>query len=151
MMQRNNQTLLETKRPDLAQPLAYMNQAILLEGLLSADLKQNILVDIILHEDNRYAGASFPIQCLMQVGVSSQLITRVQGGNAWADAPTHYQTLFSYARQTAQTPELMTKADQQPLYEAGLTEGEIVELSMLAALANFLSTWLSVTSIPERG
>ena len=57
-------------------------------------------------------------------------------------------TVIKFALKTAKDPKSVTDEDFRTLRDYGLSDGEIMEVTMLAATGNFLDTWADVAGIP---
>ena len=67
-----------------------------------------------------------------------------------AQVPPLYRQILKFSLKAAQQPGRVTDEDFQVLRDGGLGDEEILEVAMVAAYTNFLTTWTEVPDIlPE--
>ena len=62
--------------------------------------------------------------------------------------PPPQRAMIKFGLKTATDPKSVTDEDFRTLRDYGLSDGEIMEVTMLAAAANLLDTWADVSGIP---
>ena len=71
--------------------------------------------------------------------------------NSQADVPPPQRAILKFGLKIAQDPKSVTDEDVRALRDQGLSDGEIIEVVMLAATANFFETWAAVSAIVIEG
>ena len=85
------------------------------------------------------------------MGVPTEVIQSCASDPALAELPPSQRAILKLALKTSQDPLSVTDDDFQTLRDYGLTDGEIMEVTMMAAVENFFNTWARVSQIPIEG
>ncbi len=102
--------------------------------------------------DCRYC-AVVHTNALQTMGVPEEIIKSATNDPEMESVPPAQRAALRFAIKAAKTPRAIDASDYAALREAGYSEGEVMELVMLAAANNFINTWADASGIavdPER-
>jgi uncharacterized peroxidase-related enzyme len=133
-------------RPDILAGTWALVQALLLRGQLSPRLKQLIVVTVSVHNDCRYCTVTHT-HALEALGASRDTIEECVADLDSPEIAEDERAILKFARKAASQPREVTDADFALLRLHGTTDGEILEVVMLAAFSNFINTWADVSRI----
>jgi uncharacterized peroxidase-related enzyme len=123
-----------------------MAKGILLQGVLPPTVKQMISMTIAMQNNCRYCTVAHS-NALESMGVPTEVIQSCAGDPDLAHVPPPQRAILKFGLKTARSPRSVTDADLQALRDHGLSDGEIMEVVMVAACSNFLNTWAEVSGI----
>jgi len=139
-------------RPDMLRAAWPLVKMILCEGQLPPTLKQLVSMVVSQHNDCRYCAVAHT-NALQTLGVPEEIIKSATSDPEMQSVPPAQRAALRFAIKAAKTPRAVDSADYAALREAGYSQGEIMELVMLAAANNFINTWADASGIavdPER-
>lgn len=137
-------------RPDILASTWGLTKTLLLEGRLPPTLRQMVLMVISAQNQCRYCTVTHT-GALEQMGVPSTVLEACLEDPALADVPAPHRAVLLFALKAARDPNSIDAADHQVLRDNQLTDGEIVEVCMLAAFANFINTYADAAGIELDG
>ena len=136
----------QCKRPDILTATWTLVKGILLGGLLPPTIKQMIIVLISTDNNCRHCTVVHT-QALEAMGVPTEVIDSLTTDLNLAEVTPPQRAILKFALKTAQEPQSITDADFQTLQDYGLSDGEIMEVVMMAAFTNFINTWAEVSGV----
>jgi len=136
----------QSTRPDILATTWGMAKGILLQGVLPPTVKQMISMTIAMQNNCRYCTVAHS-NALESMGVPTEVIQSCAGDPDLAHVPPPQRAILKFGLKTARSPRSVTDADLQALRDHGLSDGEIMEVVMVAACSNFLNTWAEVSGI----
>ncbi|NKB71569.1 MAG: peroxidase-related enzyme [Candidatus Latescibacteria bacterium] len=134
------------ERPDILAGAWALTKGVLLEGVLPPTMKQMVVVLISAHNGCQYCRLTHA-KALQGLGVSSDLIDSLSTDVNLDKVPPPQRAILQFALQVAQAPQAITDRDVQRLRDFSLSDGEILELIMVAAFTNFINTWSDISAI----
>ena len=84
---------------------------------------------------------------LEALGVPAEVIDTLTTDVNPAKLPPVQRAVVEFAAKTGANPKSITDEDFKSLRGYGLSNGEIIEVAMIAAFANFLNAWAEVSGI----
>ena len=133
-------------RPDILRATWNLVKGLMVEGELPATIKQMVAMAISVQNDCRYCQVVHS-GALESLGVPRNVITQcVENVEAAQLPPAHRETL-KFAVKAAKTSSSVTDEDFAVLRHHGLSDREILEVSMMAAFTNFINTWADLSGI----
>jgi uncharacterized peroxidase-related enzyme len=105
-----------------------------------------ILMSIAMQNDCQYCSVAHT-KALEAMGVPTAVIESCASDPELTQVPPTQRVIIKFALKTARDPKSVTDDDFQTLRDYGLSDGEIMEVTMLAACGNFLDTWADVSGI----
>jgi len=137
----------QSERPDILEATWGLFKGILLQGVLPPTVKEMISMTIAMQNDCRYCTVAHT-KALEAMGVPAEVIRSCARDPELTEVPPTQRAILKFGLKTAQNPKSITDEDFRTLRDQGLTDGEIMEIVMLAACSNFLDTWADVSGIP---
>ena len=134
-------------RPDILGATWNFTKAVLLQGQLPPTIKQMIIVKVATLNQCRYC-ATVHTNALVAMGVPTEIIDSITTDLELTKVPPPQRAILEFAVKVAQQPKSVTDADFDRLRELGLSEGEMMEVAIMGAFANFVNTWADVSAIP---
>ena len=136
----------QSVRPDILATTWGLFRGILLQGVLPPTVKQMISMTIAMQNNCRYCAVAHT-NALESMGVPTAVIQSCASDPDLAEVPPPQRAMLKFGLKTARSPRSVTDEDVQALRDHGLTDGEIMEVAMVAACSNFLDTWADVSGI----
>ncbi len=133
-------------RPDLLASTMGIFKEVIMDGVVPSTVKQMILMAIALQNNCQYCEVAHT-SALEAMGVPTEVIQSCARDPELAHVPPTQRAMIKLALKTARDPKSVTDEDFQALRDHGLSDGEIMEVTMLAAAGNFLDTWAIVSGI----
>jgi uncharacterized peroxidase-related enzyme len=127
-------------RPDILAATWHLVKAMFVEGQLPPTLKELVSMVVSQQNDCRYCAVSHT-NTLQRLGVPEEIIKSATSDPEMLSVPPAQRVALRFAVKAAKTPRAVDASDYAALREAGYSQGEIIELLMLAAANNFLNTW----------
>ena len=140
----------QSERPDILAATLNLANKILLQGLLPPTVKQMIAMTIAMQNNCRYC-VRLHTNALEAMGVPQEVIQSCASDPDLATLPPPQRAILKLALKTSRDPLSVTDADFQTVREYGLDDGEIMEVTMMAAAENFFNTWARVSQISTDG
>jgi uncharacterized peroxidase-related enzyme len=137
----------QSERPDILKVTWGLFKGILLKGVLPPTVKEMIAMTIAMQNNCRYCRVAHT-KALEAMGVAEDVIQSCARDPDLAQVPPAQRAILKFGLKTAQNPQSITDEDFRALRDHGFTDGEIMEVVMVAACANFLDTWAEVSGIP---
>ena len=137
-------------RPDLLQASWALVNGILVQGQLPGSLKQMIATVVSQQNGCRYCTVTHT-GAMVGLGVAEELVQSCTSDPELTDVPDPQRAILLFALKAAGQPSEVTASDIDALREHGLSEGEIVEVGMMASLCNFINTWAEISGIQVDG
>jgi len=135
-----------SKRPDLLASTMGILVGVVQGGLVPSTVKQMILMAIALQNNCQYCQVAHT-SALEAMGVPTEVIQSCASDPELVHVPPTQRAMIRLALKTARDPKSVSDEDFQVLRDHGLSDGEIMEVAMLAAAGNFLDTWAIVSGI----
>lgn len=136
-----------SERPDLLASTLGLLKAVVRGGVVPSTVKQMILMAIAMQNDCQYCSV-VATNALEAMGVPTEVIQSCASDPELMQVPPPQRAMIKFALKTAKDPKSVTDEDFRTLRDYGLSDGEIMEVTMLAATGNFLDTWADVAGIP---
>ena len=136
----------QSVRPDILAATWELFRGIFLRGALPPTVKQLISMTIAMQNNCRYCTVAHT-NALESMGVPTEVIQSCASDPELAEVPPPQRAMLKFGLKTARSPRSVTDEDVQALRDHGLTDGEIMEVAMVAACSNFLDTWADVSGI----
>jgi uncharacterized peroxidase-related enzyme len=140
----------QAERPDILAATWTLAKGILLHGQLPPTVKQMIAVKVSTYNRCRYC-AAVHTSVLQAMGVPGEVIDRVTTDLNLAEVSPPQRAILQFAMKVARDPKSLTDGDFQNLQDLGLSDGETMEVAMMAAYTNFINLWADVSGIPLEG
>ncbi|MEW5977832.1 MAG: peroxidase-related enzyme [Acidobacteriota bacterium] len=137
----------QSERPDILEATWGLFKGILLQGMLPPTVKEMISMTIAMQNNCRYCRVAHT-KALEAMGVPEEVIQSCAQDPELAQLPPTQRAIVKFGLKTARSPQSLTDEDLQGLRDHGLSDGEIMEIVMVAACSNFLDTWAEVSGIP---
>ncbi|HLE22025.1 MAG TPA: carboxymuconolactone decarboxylase family protein [Vicinamibacteria bacterium] len=142
----NNLVTSLSERPDLLAPTWELFKGVVVGGVVPSTVKEMILMAIAMQNDCQYCSVAHT-RALEAMGVPTEVIQSCTSDPELAQVPPLQRAMIKFGLKTARDPKSVTDDDFQTLRDHGLSDGEIMEVTMLAAAGNFLDTWAHVSGI----
>lgn len=136
----------QASRPDILAATWGLVKGILIGGKLPAAMKQMIALTISAQHNCRYCKVVHS-GALETLGVPKDLIDSCARDFNGDRVPKLQRDVLKFALQAAKNPNSLTDADFQALRENGLSDGEIMEVVMMAAFTAFINIWADASAI----
>jgi len=133
-------------RPDLMKLNWALSKGILVEGQLPPTLTQMIVLTISRHNSCRYCSVTHS-RALESMGVPEQVIEACVADSEFSDLESPQCEVLRFAVKAARDPNSITDEDTQTLRDAGLQEGEILEIFMLIGFTKYINTWADLSGV----
>lgn len=137
----------QASRPDILAATWGLVKGIVIQGKLPATMKQMIAVAISAQHSCRYCQVVHS-GALEALGVPKDLIDSCAQDHDAQRVPPLQREVLKFALKTAKAPHSLTDGDFQQLRENGLSDGEIMEVVMMAAFTSFINIWADASGIP---
>ena len=121
-------------------------KGVVMEGVVPSTVKEMILMAIAMQNDCQYCSVVHT-NALEAMGVPTEVIQSCASDPELAQVPPPQRAMIKLGLKTARDPKSVTDEDFQTLRDYGLSDGEIMEVTMLAACGSFLDTWAHVSGI----
>jgi uncharacterized peroxidase-related enzyme len=142
----------QADRPDILAATWHLVKVMLVEGQLQPTLKQLVSMVVSQQNDCRYCAVAHT-NALQSLGVPEEVIKSATRDPEMLSVPPAQRVALRFAIKAAKTPRAVDASDYAALREAGYSQGEIMELVMLAATNSFLNIWADAAGVavdPER-
>ena len=136
----------QSERPDIMEATWALFRGIMLQGEIPPTVKEMISMTIAMQSNCRYCTVAHT-NALEGMGVPTEVIQSCAKDPDLAQIPPPQRAMLKFGLKTAQNPGSVTDADVDGLRDHGLTDGEIMEVAMVAACAKFLDIWADVSGI----
>ena len=137
---------VQSGRPDILEATWKLVRGLLLAGELPGTLKHMILVRIAADHGCRYCRVLHS-DALEAMGVPTEVVDSATTDVSPAKLPPVQRAVVEFAVKAVADPKSVSDDDFRTLRSNGLSQGEIIEATMIVALANFLDTWAEVSGI----
>ncbi|NKB71568.1 MAG: peroxidase-related enzyme [Candidatus Latescibacteria bacterium] len=137
-------------RSDLLQGLWGLTKSVVISGSLPPTVKQMIAMTIAMQNNCRYCTVAHT-HALEAMGVPTDVVKSCAADPDLADIPPSQRAILKFALKTTRDPRSVTDEDFQALQRHGLSDGEIMEVIMMAAWSDLLNTFTDVTQVPVDG
>src|SRR5262249_39817213 len=127
-------------RPDILEVNWALVRGLLLEGELPPTLKHMIIVRVSTTNDCRYCRV-IHTHALEALGIPPEVIDALTTDVNPAKLAPVQRVVVEFAPKTAANPKSISEEDFKSLRSHGLSNGEIMEIAMIAAFANYLNAW----------
>ncbi len=105
---------------------------------------------IAMQNDCRYCKVAHT-NALEAMGVPTEVIQSCASDPKLTHVPPPQRAILQFALKTARNPKSVTDDDFQTLRNQGLSDGEIMEVIMMAASTNFIDLWADMSRIQVDG
>lgn len=140
----------QAERPDILAATWALSKGILLHGQLPPTVKQMIAVKVASYNQCRYC-ATVHTGALEAIGVPAEVMDSLTSELDLAKVPPPQRAILEFAMKVARDPKSLTDEDFQNLHDFGLSDGETMEVALMAAYSNFINAWADVSGIPLEG
>ncbi|NIV94884.1 hypothetical protein GWN42_19355 [candidate division KSB1 bacterium] len=137
----------QSERPDILQAGWAFFKGTLLQGQLPPTLKQMISMTIALQNNCRYCVVAHTF-ALEAMGVPKEVIESCASDPELSLVPPPQRAIIKFALKAARDPKSINDEDFQTLHNFGLSDGEIMEVIMVAACAIFTDFWADISGLP---
>ena len=137
-------------RPDILSAIWAFTKGTLLQGELPPTVKQMIAMVIAMQNDCRYCQVAHT-GALEAMGVPQNVIESCASDPDLTEVPPPQRALLRVGLKANRDPKSVTDEDIQSLRDQGLSEGEIIEVLMVAAFSIFGDFWADVSGIALDG
>ncbi len=137
-------------RPDVLAGAWCLVKSVLAEGELPGALKQMIATVISKQNNCRYCKATHT-GVMNMMGVPQDQIDSCASDPELKAIPEPQRSVALFAAKAAAAPNDVTDEDFARLRGFNLSDGEILEVCMMAAFTNFINTWADLAQIPIDG
>ena len=138
----------QSERPDILAATLTLTDTILNQGMLPPTLKQMIAMTISMQNDCEYC-SRLHTRTLESMGIPQEVIQSCASDPGLAELPPPQRAILKFALKIARDPQSVTDDDFDTIREYGLSDGELMEVAMMAATETFLNTWAKVSRIDE--
>ena len=121
-----------------------------MEGQLPFTVKEMIAMVIAKQSDCRYCTVGHT-GALEALGVPQAVIESCASDPELSELPPPQRAIIKFGLKAAKDAHSITDDDVQGLRDHGLSDGEIMEVAMVAACAVLLDIWAEVSSIELEG
>lgn len=146
----NNFVTSLSERPDLLAGVWGLIKSVALGGQLPPTVKQMIGMAIAMQNDCRYCRVAYA-HALEAMGVPTAVVRSCASDPQLREVPPPQRAIVQFAVRAARDPKSVGEEDVQALRDQGLSDGEIMEVVMMAAAANLLDMWADVSRIAVDG
>ena len=136
----------QSGRPDILEATWKLVKGLLLQGELPGTLKHMIMLRVTSDHGCRYCRV-LHATALEAMGVLAEVDDNATTDVSSAKLPLVQRAVVEFAVKAASSPQSVSDEDFATLQHNGLSRGEIIEATMIAALANFLDSWAEVSGI----
>jgi uncharacterized peroxidase-related enzyme len=140
----------QSERPDILRASWALTKGILLGGQLPSTVKQMIAIKVSIQNKCEYC-TMLHTNALEAMGVPTEVMDSVTTDVNLAKVSPPQRAIIKFALKAARDQKSMNDKDFQTLRDYGLSEGEIMEVVMMAAFTNFINFWADVSGIPVEG
>lgn len=140
----------QAERPDILEATWGFARGTLMQGQLPPTVKQMIAMVIAKQNDCRYCEVSHTY-ALEALGVPQNVIQSCASDPDLTEVPPPQRAMMRVALKANSDPKSVTDDDIQSLRDQGLSDGEIIEVLMVAAFAIFGDFWADVSGIMVEG
>ena len=138
---------VQESSPHVLQTTYAFVKSILLQGALPSSVKEMILLAVSAQNHCRYCEATHA-GSLEAMGVSRDTIEAcMQGDSDFRNVPPPSREVLRFALKAATTPQQLDASDYRAIRERGFTEGEILEMLVMASLAQFVNCFADSSGI----
>lgn len=134
-------------RSDLLGATWALTKAILVDGQLPNPLKQMVALGISRSNDCRYCSVVHR-GALEAAGVDPSVVESCSTTPGIDNLHEPHRSIVRFAVKAAGDAGGVGDADFESLVDAGMSDGEIAELLMLAGFTNFVNAWADISGIP---
>ncbi len=142
-----NWFISQSQRLDILQASWALTKGILLCGELPSTVKQMIAIKVSMQNKCLYC-ATIHTKALQAMGVPTEVVDSLTTDINLAKVPPPQRAIIKFALKAVCDPRSVRDKDFQILRGYGLKGGEIMEVVMMAAFANFINFWADVSDIP---
>ncbi len=136
----------QSERPDIMAATFAFGRGILMAGQLPPTIKQMIVVRISTLNNCTYCRFTHR-QALRALDVPDEVIDSITTGLDLSKVPPQQRAVLLFASKASQNAQDLTDKDFEELRDYGLSDGEIIEVVMTAALTDFINTWSQTSGI----
>ena len=140
----------QSERPDILGATLLLADTILIQGLLPATVKQMIAMTIAMQNNCQYCTV-LHTRALEAMGVAPQVIHSCASDPDLTGVPPTQRAIVKLALKIARDPLSVTDAEIQTVRDHGLSDAEIMEVTMVVACENFFNTWSRLSQIQVDG
>jgi uncharacterized peroxidase-related enzyme len=146
----NNWFTNQVERPDILKAGWAFIKGVLMEGQLPFTVKEMLAMAIAKQNNCRYCTVGHT-RALEAMGVPTAVIESCASDPELSELPPPQRAIVKFGIKAAKDAASITAEDVQSLRDHGLSDGEIMEISMVAAVAVFLDIWAEVSAIEVEG
>ncbi len=135
-----------SKRPDILAACWGFAKSIILQGQVPATVKQMIAVKISTANQCEYCSVIYS-RALRAMGVKPEVIDCVTNDLSLSRVPPSQRAILQFALKASKHQQNLTDEDFQALYDFGLSQGEVMEILLVAGYTNFINFWAEASGI----
>lgn len=136
----------QSARPDLIQANLNYVHSVADRGQLPPTVKQLLLMALSMQNDCRYCSVA-STSVLEKMGVPRDIIESCASDPDMANVPPPQRAILKFGLKVARNAKSITNEDVETLRDFNFSDGEIMEVAMVAAVGNLLNTWAEVSGI----
>ena len=136
----------QSQRPDILDATWNLIKSLLLSGSLPRSVKEMIMVTISKQNDCRYCEVTHS-GALAALGVPQEQIESCAIDPELKQISSPHKEILLFTLKAAADPRSVNDQDFSTLRDLGLSDQEIMEMIMMAALSNFVNTWADACKI----
>lgn len=133
-------------RPDLLDAAMQLMEKVLMNGLLPPPLKEMIVTMVSIQNHCKYCTVSHSY-VLKGMGVPQDVIDSLTDLNLAKVTPPQ-RAILEFSIKAAKTPLSINDQDFSVLRDQGLSDEEIMEITMLIGFTKFINNWSTVGGVP---
>ncbi len=134
------------ERTDILESVWTLTEGIVMAGGVPPTVKQMISMTIAMQSNCRYCAVAHT-HALEMMGVPTEVIQSCASDPEMAEIPPVQRAIVQFALKVARDSLSVTEEDIEGLREHGLSDGDIIEVVMLAAWSRLLNMWTDVSGV----
>ncbi len=144
-----NWALASEIRPDLELARQALSARLFYSGQIPPALKQMIAMALSKQNNCDYCSI-LHTKVLEKIGIPEDVIENSVSQVDMLQIPPTYRSILKFTLKASKAPLDITDDDFEVLREQGLTDEEILEITMVVAYLDLVNTWTQVPPIPPR-
>lgn len=137
-------------RPDLLSGVWEFTKSVIVQGSLPPTVKEMVGMVIAMQNNCRYCTVGHT-HALESMGVPTEVIKNCASDPELTAVPLPQRAMVQFALKAARSPRSVTDEDLQNLRDHGLSDGEIIELIMMASWSTMINIWTDVSRVAVDG
>ena len=142
----SNWVTSQSARPDLLQANLDYAARVFGQGRLPLTVKQLLLMTVAMQSDCKCCLVAHS-SALEKMGVPKDVIESCARDPEMANVPPAQRAILKFGLKVARDPKSITDADVEALRDHNFSDGEIMEIAMVAGLGKILDLWSEVGGV----